>query len=240
MSYGIEIKNSDNHVIIDDKYPNLLVTHSGIASSGASYPPPNTVETNGDIVMIQPRGKTSGTWSAFIENPLITLEDFAGSIDWSEKKFGTTNPFPLHTTPASYNYKLLKSYGLTKATSGYGLEIYDETGNGVIFSSELDNNMEIVAVGNVTASTDSIVTDPIKLSTYYIPAGDDINDYFVMANTMSFMSYEIYIGPIIGGIDGGIQIDNITSYAVFHYDGTQRIEFWSHYQSNYIIGKFIS
>ena len=100
--------------------------------------------------------------------------------------------------------------------------------------------MEIVAVGNVTAPTNTIVTDPIKLSTYYIPAGDDINDYFVMANTMSFMSYEIYIGPVIGGIDGGVQVDNIASYALFHYDGTQRIEFWSHYQSNYIIGKFIS
>lgn len=235
MSYGIEIKNSDNHIIIDDKYPNLLVTHSGIANSGVSYPPPNTVETNGDIVMIQPRGKTSGAWSVFTELPLVTSD--ADGIGWNDKKFGYTTPNPLRPTPNSYNYKILKSYGLTKATSGYGLEIYDETGNGVIFSSELDNNMEIVAVGNATAgfSADGYAQ---LVSTYYIPSGEDINDYFVMANTMFNFYYQTvqtieYIGTVT-------VTHAVESYAVFHYGSTQKIEFWSHYQSNYIIGKFIS
>lgn len=238
MSYGIEIKNSDSHIIIDDKYPNLLVTHSGIVSAGSSYPPPNTNLSNGDMVMVQPRGKTSGTWRSYIRLPTAQEGEDAPAIDWNND---ITFPSSGIEVPSSWNYKILKPFGLTKSTTGYGLEIYDETGEEVMFSSEIDNNMEIVAVGNVNPyNQDPVPSEALDSTadlqaTYYIPYGEDINDYFVMINKMLWVSWEITVGHGIGTI-----VDGVEFFARYHYSGTKKIELWSDTAITYIIGKYIS
>lgn len=162
MVYGVEFKNTGGDVIVDGTNINLGVYESGTVSwslvdgvywcridhTPCDNPPIVAIETNGNFY-----------YPSFSRR----LTDGNNQYYRFETKYASS-PGP------SWNYALMLPYSeLVQTSGGYGLEIFDASGN-AIFSSNYRNMRirDVVTVskptsGNITSFTHASVTNPYYL-----------------------------------------------------------------------------
>lgn len=161
MSYGIEVTNSDNRVIIDSEYKNFQVKSDGTTVNGGLMP----TRVDDELVFAKPTrdaGKTSGYHLLAQQIP----NNSTSRADW---KMGVDDSgWPDVNWPDSYTWFILAPSVVTAGT-GYGVEVFDASGD-LCFSSNISESIEVVASGTIGANGSY---------TYDIPAGDDIEDYYV-------------------------------------------------------------
>jgi|SRR6056300_26101 hypothetical protein len=219
MSYGIQIINEDQNIIIDDTFSTLLEKSGGTASLLDSFPPAGTNENAGDIVFARPIFSSSESGQARVT---ITYSDYSGYQVFPF--WGTQGN--LSNPDNGYKYYVMSPSAVGAASSGFGLEIFKEDGVTLTFSSNISSNMEIVAAG--VAGGYNGVTGSVA---YNIPAGEDMNNYYVGLIT----NYYINIGPV-----GGEPTD-VYAFNSFAYDWSGKT-IYIQYEGNatYIIGKYIA
>ena len=163
MAYGFEIKNKDGRVIIDENYSNFFVGNASeqytSVAAGAAYPPSGYLP--GSLVLARTPIGTDGYVSRApkLFSAPYTYTKFEFACDYY-----VVNPFDT----------------VTPATSGYGMEIYDGSGN-IRFSATSNNKVfEIVAIGEIPSS------DTTTTRLYY-PSSTaslgNLSNYFVVINT---------------------------------------------------------
>lgn len=223
MSYGIEIRNLDNNIIIDTVYRNMRVF-----SGPTTVPLYADYDLSGtgfislfDLVMAQPiRDNVNPENSARV---VYTISDsrFPSVPFWGTKTNIGLNPIN------GFQYILLSPRTPAPSTGTYGLEIYDNSDpQNLIFSSLVDQSIEIVATGTASNFTGS----EASASSYSIPAGQDINNYFVCLTG----SYYLNLGQVFG------EPADVYIYNGFRYDYINNkilVEFQT--ENTYIIGKYI-
>lgn len=215
MSYGLEIKNSDNNIIIDTEYPVFEINSSGTINktSQVAYPNISGFDETRDLLLVSPDGTPSNWWN-------VNYELIGSTKYWPSSSI---------VSPSSHSYIIVRDYVHTASTSDYGLEIYNASG-GVIFSSLQNESLfEVSAAGSFVCSAVD-VTPAVDIS-FNIPSGDSISDYYVMANSLHFLD--------LGEFGGNIQY-----IARYRYDTTpNRIDLLCNLgglELTYLIGKIVS
>lgn len=138
MSYGIEIINTNDRILIDENYPHLEF----ITTTPDSYTMTNTTsaftgnanQQAGDLILGRAATNTNG-W--------IGGQGLVGG-QWGRD--GPYGPPPASTVL----FHLVRNMASvrTASTSGYGLEVYGSNGTDVYFSSNISKGLDIVEVGS--------------------------------------------------------------------------------------------
>lgn len=215
MSYGLEIRNSDNNVIIDTVYPNTEIVSSGTFSSSVSYPSVSGFDANTDLLFVSPNDT----------NPQFGYLNVRTYIppNVSGRTFSVNDGVQVH--PTSLSYKSIRPTFSTPSNSEYGLEIFDENGN-LTFTSLNENVFQIVAGGNFVCTASDIT--PVVDASFDIPTGDNITDYFVLVNHIHYLDLDF--------------LGNVQFIAQYRYD-TNKINFLCNITGltiPYLIGKLVS
>lgn len=184
MSYGLEIRNSSNNIIIDENHTVPLVLSTGIAAAGsiggwaAEGQSQLSVLDDGNLLWGKPyyaTPPTTGTDYISVDYSFITIPPPVNSTielrTWADGTYGS-----LPATAYADNVAWVRENSTneeTPTTTGYGMEIYDGNGN-VVFTSNTGSFMEVVASGVSTDTTSFVFT---------APQGESIYDYYVLANT---------------------------------------------------------
>lgn len=175
MSYGIEILNNNDRIVIDTNYANFgfLSTTLSTATPGSSYPGlAGTVAS--DLIVARANNSANGLVSRSISPNTwaSTLEGAASATRYyAIRRFDSLNP---------------------STASGYGFAVYTTTSN-VIFTSNITKNFEIVAVGTLN----SFASNTTKL---YFPSNtgwySNFDKYYVVVNNT--LTYYILIPSGVG------------------------------------------
>lgn len=141
MSYGIEILNNNDRILIDENYPHVNFQSTTASSYTMTSSNPgaftgNANELASDLVL----GRADTNVNGWIGRGF----NIAGNSKW-----GIDGPYG--PAPASvilfYLVRNLSSL-LSAATSGYGMEVYGSNGTDVYFSSNISKGLDIVEVGS--------------------------------------------------------------------------------------------
>lgn len=160
MAFGIEIINNNDRIIIDNNYANfgLLSTTVSTATANSSYPglAGNVVS---DLVVARAAVSANGLVSRGVPNR------------WAETNAGF---------PSSVSYYIIRRNDtlVSPQSSGYGLEVYANTGN-VVFSANISKNFEIVAVGNFNGVAANAVNLAFPSTTGWY---SDFDKYYCVVN----------------------------------------------------------
>jgi hypothetical protein len=165
MSYGIEILNNSDRIVIDLNYANFgfFSNNLSTATPGATYPGlANTVAS--DLIIARANTSSNGVVAKTVANTWVTTQGEA---------------------PTTLSYYVIRRFdSLNPATaSGYGFAVYNTSSN-VIFTSNIAKNFEIVAIGtlNSTASNTNNIAFP-SATTWY----SNFDKYYCAVNpTVSF------------------------------------------------------
>ena len=159
MSYGLEIRNSDNNVIIDGSLPNLLVRGFGTTGfggiAGTGYAPPNGpgdgsdgyipnsgISYNGNVLGSDILFGVPYSSSGFASNAEVHLEgnmQVGAIVTRLSRKWGRNEAsFGATPSPKPPQYKWFQLAGSNQngfpvqqsSSTDYGFEVYD--GNGVV------------------------------------------------------------------------------------------------------------
>lgn len=151
MSYGIEIRNNSDRVIIDENYSNLYIVNETASSAavGSSYP---TTNYGTDLIIAAPVANQSG----FISHST------SGGHYWSHNgsaASGTTYAYEVSCKPptpsSGYLYYTLRKVNgnQTPPTSGYGFVVYDTSGTSAMFSATSSQKIAtLVAAGKLSGA----------------------------------------------------------------------------------------
>jgi len=184
MSYGIEILNNNNRILIDENYPNIgfvstATTTTNLSTSGRQSYPGITGYTTGDLVFSRTATNTNG----FIANGWDHQGGFTLNKWWEyiEGPRNTSNQEPQDFfEPSSVvSYLLRDMSGIySPSTSGYGLEVYKSNGD-VIFTSNISKHFSIIASGSFNASVSNVthIDFPSSTGTY-----SDLDKYYCLMN----------------------------------------------------------
>lgn len=197
MSYGLEIRNSSDHIIIDDTYVTTLVNSNGVADQGTAggFINSNSIFLEGDLLWAAPYYSGAVPANDFIAVSYTWFNPGAGNIQlrsWCDGSYSA-----LSASQCASKVKWYRTSGLTTpnpSNSGYGLEIYDENGN-VTFTSNTGDFVEVVSSGRAIPGFGTAI--------FNAPAGESITDYYVAVN--NFFEFN----------DSGV-----TSYTRAFYDNT--------------------
>jgi hypothetical protein len=170
MSYGIEITNNNNRILVDENYPNMgyqsTTASSYTVSSSNNTFTGNANELAGDLVI----GRAGTSSDGWVGRGLLG--------NWP--KFTTV----YHPNPAAtIEYYLTRNLSglLTAATSGYGMEVYGSNGTDVYFSSNISKGLDIVEIGTFNSSSAGV-------EYFRYPASGNLSDfhkhYCVLNNTI--------------------------------------------------------
>ena len=210
MSYGIEIRNEDSKVIINEERANFSVRGSGthnFASSAYTVDTDGTIPNSGisgfgqivnsDFIFAKPY--SSSGFSSFstvhCENTL-TVGAKTGrllrKLGRNEAAYGTTpttKPPQFKTVQLAAN----NTNGFTVNTSSgsnYGLEILDSSGDVTFTTTGLTEYFVIDAIlswGSQGTKTSAGESWPSAYeATFTAPSGADIYDYYVLFNYFNF------------------------------------------------------
>lgn len=174
MSYGLEIRNGRQKVILDDNYSNYYLTTSTpfTASPGASWPPPG-VNPATDLVLAAPAVNSSGYVG-------IERDDDPANDVWLGY---------LSDHPTSYRYFIARKYTDGGFTSGltYGLEVKNDTGDLIFLPPDL-KSFDVINYANWPGANADLVF-PGDADTYA-----DFQDYYILVN----YSVAVVAGGYIG------------------------------------------
>lgn len=142
MSYGIEIINNNNRILVDESYPHItyVSTTASSESVGAmnNLFTGNASEQTGDLVLARAANGVNG------------------HIGRGNAGTPPNGPYWPQNAPGQYitlantvNYYLVRNMAgqISKATSGYGMEVYGSNGNDVYFTSNISKGLDIVETG---------------------------------------------------------------------------------------------
>ena len=211
MSYGIEIRNEDDKVIINEERPNFSVRGSGTHNFGSNT---YTVDTNGtipnsgiggygqivnsDFIFAKPYNSSgfSSTATVHCENSLLINAKtgrMQRKLGRNEASYGTTpatKPPQFKTVQLAANNT--NGFTVNPTTSAdYGLEILDASGDVVFTTNGLTEYFVIDAIlswGSQGTKTSASESWPSAYeATFTAPSGADIYDYYVLFNNFRFI-----------------------------------------------------
>jgi hypothetical protein len=161
MSYGIEILNNNDRIVIDLNYANfgLFSNSLSTATPGSTYPGlANT--TSSDLILARAnntangrvaRGVVANTWCG-------TTDEAASAIRYYVlRRFDQLNP---------------------STAAGYGVAVYNTSSN-VIFTSNIAKNFEIVAAGTHNSAASNTLNIAFPSSTTWY---SDFDKYYCAVN----------------------------------------------------------
>jgi len=167
MAYGIEVLNSSGRTVFntDEQYPNFYVS-SNVNSTSYNYNP-GTIATD-QILAARPNDGESGV-IALRRSDGNFIGGTTTSTQGQEVAFSAANGVRA--------IKLDRDDDLTKATSGYGVEVLKSNGTDLLFTSNVDYKIDILTFGQLGSSADI---------TYNVPAGVPFNEVFVSLGSANF------------------------------------------------------
>jgi len=194
MSYGIEIRNGDDNIIIDDQYYNFRERLTGTALPGSNYPPSGVtgsgsfIPLTSDTIMARPIRSTGSP-----ENQLDVLFTELNNAVFTGYEWGGDDPAgygDLFLEPVNgYKYYVFNDSDVG-ALPDYGLAIYDEDGK-LTFRSDIQSTLEVVAIIDLNINTGG---SGLNTGTYNIPVGEDINDHYVFTNNLNYINIGDFLG----------------------------------------------
>lgn len=214
MAYGLEIKNDDANIIISDDRSSYEVHSTGSGSSTIGPRNAGAADSAGNDWGGNVPESGVGGWGSLIKSDFLMIRPDDGTdnynstdqvhcnmnVSFGAKTQRTIRVFGRNTVstsagvePTSFNYVYLSPINgnnntVSPTTSGYGLEVYDASGD-VKFSSFIDEYFIIDGVfttadnsGDYTIAGDT--WDEAYVATFTAPSGADIYDYYVSGNVM--------------------------------------------------------
>lgn len=159
----MEVTNADDRVVFSSENP-LSTFTAGTATNLTGYNATLPTISTGQILLLRPLNNTSAT---------ISTED-------GTKSLGSTSGMQTFAQASGVKYRIVEiATELTPATSGYGLEIFNNSSE-VIFTSEAGAIPEILAFGEVGNG---------QLFTFDSPGSVTFNEIYVMAPTLKVTSF---------------------------------------------------
>lgn len=159
----MEVTNADDRVVFSSENP-LSTFTAGTATNLTGYNATLPTISTGQILLLRPLNNTSAT---------ISTED-------GTKSLGSTSGMQTFAQASGVKYRIAEiATELTPATSGYGLEIFNNSSE-VIFTSEAGAIPEILAFGEVGNG---------QLFTFDSPGSVTFNEIYVMAPTLKVTSF---------------------------------------------------
>lgn len=230
MSYGIEILNSNDRILVDENYPNIgfvstTPTTINLSASGRVAYPGISGVTSSDLIFARTGVNDSGYISAGWDQNSGFTQAWWEYIDGPQN---STNAEPQQFYhPSSMSVYVLRDMSgiYSPSTSGYGMEVYKSNGS-VIFTSNITKYFTIVTVGSLNSNTSGVryIDFPSTTGTY-----SDLAKYYCLI-TPSF-SAEIPVFTQLSAALRGYQYIWTSSTA-----GRIRVWstgfFWSNYLNN--------
>jgi len=168
MSYGIEIINNDDRILIDDQFP-----FPGYVSTTPSTGPSSTTIFGG--------GTYTGNGSQQ-SGDLVIARAPTGTDGYVGK--GTSALWPnsgVSPLAFPYSYYLIRNLSglVSKSTSGYGMEVYGSNGNDVYFTSNISKGLSVVEAGVLNSQSSGIYSVAWPSSTGTV---SDLHKHFCLIN----------------------------------------------------------
>lgn len=163
MTYGIEVKNADGRIVFttDD---DLSTFTAGTATTLTGYNQTLPTLSTGQLLLIRPPNDTDAT---------VSTED-------GTKTLGSTSGMQTFAQNSGVKYRIAEiATELTPATSGYGIEVFNTSGE-VIFTSEVDAIPEILAHGELGNG---------QIFTFDSPGTIPFNEIYVVAPVLKASSF---------------------------------------------------
>jgi hypothetical protein len=165
MAYGIEVSNRFGRTQFSTEIDYGVLTASSqvnVFSRGNSVPTSGT----GEFIIARPNDNESGVVAPVYEY------DRYGTGNYTYRMFGSTQSDIDFGAADGFSYRKVKAVKDTQnpATSGYGLEVLDSTGNNLIFSSNITSLVTAEMVVQLEFN---------KLFKFKVPANENFNNYYV-------------------------------------------------------------
>jgi hypothetical protein len=160
MSYGIEVLNNNDRIVIDLNYPNIgFFSNLNTATPNSAYPGvANSLSS--DLVFARANTNTNG----------ILARDYVGT-NWSKS---------LVSSARYYVCRRFDALGIS-ANSNYGIAVYNTSSN-VTFYSNIERNFEIVAVGVLNSNVSNSINIAFPSATTWY---SDFSKYYCLVNGTS-------------------------------------------------------
>lgn len=165
MAFGIEIINNNDRILIDNNYANFgyFTTTQSTATPTSSYPG-LAGNTSRDLVVARPNTGSNGVVSR------------------------TFSVWGAVLNPASYVYYLIRNNdSLGIAASGFGVQVYTNTGN-TTFTSNITKNFDIIAVGTFNSTAANVVNIAFPSATTLY---SDFSKYYCVVNSTAASAFTI-------------------------------------------------
>lgn len=163
MTYGMEVTNADGRVVFSSENP-LSTFTAGTATNLTGWNQALPTLTAGQILLMRPLNDTSAT---------ISTEDGTHTL-------GSNSALQNFAQASGVKYRIAEvATELTPATSGYGLEIYNNSSE-VIFTSEAGAIPEILAFGEIGNG---------QLFTFDSPGSIPFNEIYIMAPILKYNTF---------------------------------------------------
>lgn len=183
MAYGIEIRNVNNRIIIDQNYPMTVP----VESFGAPSTVPGTGTDPFNPVLTVFPGYSGYNGNVQDEDIIVAQPNRNPASPTEAQYVGGMNGLWTFNSPAMSRYGV-KYYRLRKittaSTSGYGMVIYDENENPTFDYNSLDTLFDVVALPAAGSA----------IAWYDIPSGENIDDHYVVLGRETSTSVEIPFG----------------------------------------------
>lgn len=255
MSYGIEIKNSDGNVIIEEGFKNFQVVAFGTTNAGSVIPYGNRFDRGG-LVFGKPSGvnqNDSYGWhiqgnavtasSIFSTQSRVLLDD---PVQERANSYGstTTTTYDFSQTPITLPNvgKISPSVdwvyvepSATSPSSEYGMEVYAADGT-VSYSTLVEGEFDLTAVVHITNfAPPSYGQDDLHASAYYAAnaGGDNPFDHYMCLTNLFALAI-----TTIPGQWGWLNTGRWTSYGITVYQPAWNIVFYENVGQQYLFGKY--
>jgi len=184
MSYGLQIKNGSNNIIIDEAFKNFQIAATGTSAAGTALPITGNLMTEGGLVFAKPSGvntSDSAGWHIGIEMNFYSAHTgqfdvnltstYSGGVDRSTSAITSPN---LGKQAPNIDWIYIKP-SATPTSTEYGLEVYAADGT-MSFSSEVSGMFNIIstAVSNPSTKSGNHFFTP-----WYAGSGRDVFDCYV-------------------------------------------------------------
>jgi len=253
MSYGIEIRNSDGNIIIEDAFKNFQVVAFGTTNAGSVIPYSNNFNTGGlvfgkpsgvnqnDVYGWHIAGNSVGGVFVGLSSGAVSLVD---PVQERPNPFsGNTTTYDYTTTPITRPYvgKMAPSvdwvYVEPSATSpnpsDYGLEVYAADGT-VSYSSTVESEFDLTSVVTITNFDPPLYGDDDFHATGFFSASDSAFNYYMCLSSLS--SFPITTMP---GFWGWVNSGRWTAGGITFYQPTWNIANFTSVGQQILVGKYV-
>jgi len=206
MSYGIEIRNSDGNIIIEDGFKNFQVVAFGTTSAGSVIPYGNNFLTGG-LIFGKPSGVNQNDFYGWHIAGNSTTGNFVGvgrgSVNLVDPVQERPNPFSGNTTTYDYtttpitlpnvgkmapsvDWVYVEPSATSPNPSDYGLEVYAADGT-VSYTSTVESEFDLTSVVTITNFDPPYYGQDDFHATGFFSASDSaFNYYMCLSNLVSF------------------------------------------------------